>query len=262
MKAIFPLFFIFYSACQLDYFSWSSSQVNSTVEDGLSQSATDNMVYCNKFDTKGFSGILTAYYDLEKDGFDNNKAQLYLWKVPAEFQYPPTNYIQLHLFRIEEGQETFHKSPVPIDLISKITGTSSYLIKALDHRLLDEQRSPSIDHFLNTYIFILKDIRGWQGLTLSVFNENNKPIKSAQVLLPPFPADPRVYLTRNNKERALQNLHPFANLSHTKETDRVFYEKGLDFCKGSPVNFDVPAFEKQGPASLDQLLDEFSFLPE
>ena len=262
MKKIFPLFFLLYSACQLDYFSLSRSQVSSTVEDGLPQKAGDNQVYCNKFDTKGFSGILTAYYDLEKDAFNNNKAQLYLWKVPGEFKHPPTNYIQLHLFRIEEGREIFNKNPVNINLISKTKGTSSFLIKALDHRLLSEQASPSIDDFLNTYIFILEDTSGWQGLTLSVFNEKDKPIKVAQVLLPPFSADPRVYSARNNDEQLGLKLHPFGDLSQTNEPAKAFYEKGLDFCKGSPVSFDIPDFEEKGPANLEQILDEFSFLPE
>ena len=256
--------FIFCAHCQLDYSSFSNSTVRGQESTLLSHQdqAGDNMVYCNKFNTKGFSGTLTAYYDLEENSFNNNKAQLYLWKVPEEFSYPPTNYIQLHSFRIEENQEVFNKTPINIELITKAEGSPAYLIKSIDHRLLAERGGISIDKFLNSYVFILEGIRGWQGLTFSVFNEQDKPIKVAQVLIPPFVAHPRTYLNRNNNERFLLKLHPFESLLHTKEGARTFYEKGLDFCKSSDVDFDIPKFKEQGPANLDQLLDEFSFLPE
>ena len=262
MKPIFLLFFLFCCYCQLDFFSSTDSTVgNPTVDDFSSHEVKHNMVYCNKFDTQGFSGVLTAYYDLEEKKFNNNKVQLYLWKVPEEFNYPPTNFVQLHLFRIEENRENFDNpnGPVNMSLILKETGAPSHLIKALDHRLLTEKGGIPIDKFLNAHVFILEDTSGWQGVTLSVFNEHDQPIKVARLLLPPFIANPRDYLDQVNQERHLLNLHPFANLFQSKEESKVFYEKGLDFCKNLPVDFEVPAWTDKGPANLDQLLDEFSF---
>ncbi len=223
---------------------------------------TENLVYCNKFHTNGFQGILTAYYDLEAKDFDSNKSQLYLWKVPEEWAYPPTNYIQLYAFRIESGREIFSSTPVNINLIVNATGETSLTITALDRRLLEEKGGLAMDKLLKSHVLILEDTGGWHGLALSVFNEQDKPVKTAQVLFPPFPADPGVYLKQNNNDRLLLKQHPFESLLHAQEEARTFYKKGLDFCKKVAVDFEVPSFSETGPANLDQLIDEFSFLPD
>ena len=263
MKLCGLLFFVFLSHCKVDHFSFSRRDDSHELGTRPSYRETENLIYCNKFHTNGFQGILTAYYDLGAKDWDRNKAQLYLWKVPVEWTYPPTNYIQLYAFRIEDGREIFSPTPVNINLIINATKDTSLTITALDHHLLKEKGGLSIDKFLKSHVFILEDVGGWQGLALSVFNEENKSVKTARVLLPPFPAEPQVYLRKNNNEKLLLKQHPFGNLFHAEEEAHTFYKKGLDFCKKVSLDFEVPTFsESSGPANLDQLIDEFSFLPD
>ena len=261
---LFTLFIplVFFSNCTTDYFGFSSSEEGNNSQ--YLQNPTSAMAYCNKFDSNGFSGFLVAYYDWDKDAFNKNKARLYLEKVPYEFTYPPTNYIQVHSFYIANNKKTFNKIPVSMDVVQNSTSEKSILITTIGHDLLVDMGEIPIDQLIQKHSFILRDVNGWHGITLSVFDLKNKPIKIAQVLIPPFDANPNTFLNTHNRERLLSQLHPFSNISNTNTTDQSFYEKALDFCKESPAQFNVPPFKPQPVTSdpvVDKLIEELSFLP-
>ena len=253
---VFSTILIFSSNCTTDYFGFSEA-------DSPDFNPQVAMAYCNKFNINGFSGILVAYYDWNQKTFNKNKAQLYLQSVPYEFIYPPTNYIQVHSFYIANNQKKFNTTPVSMEVVRSATDEKSILVTTIGHDLLKEMGEISIDDLIKDYNLILRDVDGWQAITLSVFNAKNKPIKTAQVLIPPFEANPHTYLNAHNKERLLNQLHPFGNINHTDAKDQTFYEKGLDFCKESPIQFEVPSFETQ-PLTADpvnQFIEDLSLLP-
>lgn len=260
---LFPILLIFFSNCTTDYFGFSESDEDMATSPHLNYKVA--IAYCNKFNINGFSGILVAYYDWNQETFNKNKAQLYLQKVPYEFTYPPTNYIQIHSSYIANNQTVFKETPVSIKVVSNSTAEKSTLVTTIGHDLLKEMGDISIDKLIQTHHFVLTDMSGWHAITLSVFNVRNKPVKKAQaqVLIPPFEANPHTYLNTHNKEQLLFKLHPFANIDHASTNDQAFYEKGVDFCKESPIQFKIPPFKAQPITAnpVDNIIDDLSLLP-
>ena len=258
------IFFAFFN-CKADFFDASSTLGGSTGGSYATSRPEDTaMIYCNKFKEKGFSGVLTAYYDSEKDNFNTNRAQLFLWNIPYEFEYPDTNYIQAHAFYVANNKQVFKKNPVSMELVQNTTSEKISLVTTLGHDLLEDLEEKAGD-LIQNYHFILKDMDGWHGVTFSVFDKHNKPVKSIQVLIPPFIAHPSAFFRKHNQERLLSELHPFKTLSSRseKENIKIFYDKGVDFCKDSPVNFEIPDFadgaeEQKDP--LDQLIQDLSLI--
>ena len=253
----------FFPNCTTDYFGFSED----AQFDGTSRSLTP-MIYCNKFNENGFNGILISYYNWDTEEFNNNKAYLYLWDVPYEFNHPPTNYIQVHSFSIANNKKNYNRSPVNMQVVpdSSTDNPQNMIITTISHDLLDDIGGITINELTKTHSFVLEDLKGWHGVTLSVFNEKNKPIKISKILIPPFPANPHTYLNNNNREQLLINLHPFENISHAHKSDKIFYDKGLEFCEKSPVPLELPPFneiestEDQDP--VNEFIRELSLLPE
>ena len=245
-----------FSNCTLDYFNFSNSE---NEEFSSSDRPSSAMIYCNKFNIRsGFNGILTAWYDWDKETFDTNKSQLYLWSIPAEFTYPSTNYIQVHSFRVENNKKTFKESPVSMEVIKNSSGERWSIITTIGHDLLEEL-GISIEDLIQNNSFVLKDMKGWHGISISVFNEHNKPIKKTQILIPPFEANPHTYLETQNQERTLDELHPFKKIAGVSNKDDIFYEKGKDFCKDSPAQFEIPPLPtSKNKDSIDLLLEDLS----
>lgn len=259
------IFFLSFSSCTADFFDFSTD----TTGDGKGEmDFTDPMVYCNKFHENGFRGTITAYYDWDNDNFHTDKAQLYLWNVPDEFTYPPTNYIQIHLFSVSNNKKNFDKKPVSFEIVGSATASS--LVTTISHELLEELGDISIQDLIDGNKFILRDIGGWHGVSLSIFDEQNKPVKTAQLLIPPFEANPHNFFNNNNREQRLLELHPFEKISsNPNNTDKVFYEKGIEFCKSVSIDFEVPSFEEQeasradeADSSIDDLLKDLSLIIE
>lgn len=269
MKTNIPAFLlgatllVFFLNCTTDYFGFSEEDVGENSKKELYDPLTP-MAYCNKFNKEGFSGILTAYYDVDQDTFNQNKARLYLYSIPDEWTYPPTNYMQVHTFSISNNKTVFNPTPVSMIIIKDSNSESSSIITVLGHDLLEYLGNISIDELIKNYSFLLKDMNGWNGISLSIFNARNKPIKTTKILIPPFPANPHTYLDKNNQERLLFKLHPFESISYNNDTDQIFYEKGVEFCKDSPEDFEIPSFQRSSasPDPLDQLMEDLSFLPD
>jgi len=268
MKQIMAVFFLlitinFYSSCAIDYFGFSEEELDSE-----NVQFSEPMAYCNKFNTDGFKGIVTAHYDFDTDRFNTNVARLYLWNVPYEFAYPPINYIQVHSFNIRNNKEVFNKTPITMKIIAGAGSATLARLSTIGHDFLDEMNIDSIDDLIQTHSFILEDIAGWDGVNISIFGGDNKPIKVAQILIPPFEANPNNYLERHNREKRLLRLHPFQKLLDINDTgtDQVFYDKARAFCENAPVRFEVPPYEEQfakgGEVDIvDQLIEDLSFLP-
>ncbi|MDE0518400.1 MAG: hypothetical protein OXH36_02420, partial [Bdellovibrionales bacterium] len=195
--------------------------------------------------------------DWDQEAFDTNKAQLYLWNVPPEFTYPRTNYIQIHSFRIENNRKVFKESPVSIDIINNTSNERGITITTLGHDLLEDLEK-SIEELIQENSFVLKDMKGWHGVSISIFNVHNKPIHGAktEILIPPFEAHPHTYLEKQNQERMLHELHPFKKIASSTHKDKIFYEKGRDFCKDSPSQFEVPSPPANSEDGVDRLLED------
>ena len=255
------IFFLFFPSCTVDFFDFSTD----TTREGEAD-FTSPMVYCNKFNENEFKGVIVAYYDWDNDVFNKNKAQLYFWSVPDEFTYPPTNYIQIHLFSISNNVTNFDKKAVSF----KMTGNStSSLVTTISRELLEEMGDISVQDLIDDNKFILRNIGGWDGVSISVFDEQNKPVKTVQLLIPPFEANPHTFLNNSNREQRLLQLHPFAKISdNSNNTDKIFYEKGIESCKSAPIDFEVPSFEEYQEArganedSIDDLLKDLSLIIE
>ena len=252
--------------CTTDYFGFSED----TASNNTAARSLVPMVYCNKFNENGFNGILISYYDWDTEQFNTSKSQLYLWSVPSEFSHPPTNYIQMHSFSIANNKETYNSSPVTIEMTpdSSALSEQNILVTTIGHDLLDDVGGISINELIKTHSFTLEDINGWHGVTLSVFNVHNKPIKTAQVLIPPFAANPHTYLNNNNQEQLLFKLHPFEKIAHIHKSDKVFYNKGLEFCEASPFPLEIPAFNSSSESAnttedpVDGFTQDLSLLPD
>ena len=268
MKTNIPAFLlggtllIFFLSCTTDYFGFSEEDVGASSKEEWSNPLIP-MAYCNKFNKEGFSGILTAYYDVDQGAFNKNKVRLYLYSVPDEWTYPPSNYIQVHAFSISNNRTVFNPTPISMILIKDSNNDRSSIITTLGHDLLEYLGDISIEELINSYSFLMKDINGWNGISLSVFNAKNKPIKTTKVLIPPFPANPHTYLDENNKEQLLFKLHPFESISYNNDADQLFYQKGVEFCKDSPEEFEIPPWGGSSSHSdpIDQLMEDLSFLP-
>ena len=253
------IFFLSFSSCTADFFDFSTDTTGE-------REFTSPMVYCNKFNENGFRGVITAYYDWDNDIFNKNKAQFYFWSVPDELTYPPTNYIQIHLFSISNNVTNFDKKPVSFEM----TGDSaSSLVTTISRELLEEMGDISVQDLIDNNKFILRNIGGWDGVSVSVFDEQNKPVKTVQLLIPPFEANPHTFLNNSNREQRLLQLHPFAKISdNPNNTDKIFYEKGIESCKSAPIDFEVPSFEEYQEAhgtdedSIDDLLKDLSLIIE
>ena len=256
---LLPLLFISFSNCTTDYFNFSESGEKGSNTD-YSFNSSEAMAYCNKFNAKGFNGVLVAYYDWDQDTFNTNKTQLYLWNVPNEFTYPPTNYIQLHAFYIANNKTVFNKPPLTMEIIKNSSSETSSLVTTIGHDLLEAMGDITIDELMQNYSFILEDMKGWQGVVLSVFDAQNKPMKTTQILKPPFEANPHTYLDKHNREQLLFKLHPFEEIAYINKKDQTFYEKAVDFCDNVPIQFEVPAFETHNVDPVDQLIESLSFL--
>ena len=255
------LFLFIFCGCTLDYFGFSGGGKGEGSSQSFSHTPNVGMVYCNRFSINDFRGMITAYYDKEQKSFNTNKAQLFLWKTPYEFVYPKTNYIQVHSFTTSQNVKTFKPTPVRMEIINKSALSRYTYATVIGHELIEQSKNESLDEFVKQYSFVLEDLKGWEGITLSVFDVRDRPVKTASILIPPFPANPQTYLGTYAGEQSLLELHPFHNLLHSpKVSDRTFYEKGKAWCQSQSVEFEVPSLPDYllNDTSVDSLLEELA----
>lgn len=243
------------ASCTLDHFDFSTDADSSdSTEQATPKKAP--IAYCNKFDHNGFRGLLTVHYDVNQDRLTKNATWLHLWDIPYEVEQTG-NFAQFHRFRISDNKEVFHESPLEADVIKHSNFTQVIIITTINTTLLSDLGGITMDQLLNRYSFLLKDTAGWHGIALSVFNPQNKPIKTVKVLVPPFESNPKTYVANNDHESLLLKLHPFGELSLSNENDdRTFYEKALDNCQDSPIPLQLPDldefdFNKETTAPID-----------
>lgn len=247
--------FIFY-LCIVLLFSCTAEHFNlSTLDDGTvskqntiyKQNYLESMVYCNKFSVKGFSGILVTKYNQETQKFDNNTSRLILFTVPDEFIYPITNYIQIHAFNIVNNRVTFHDTPIEMQIIGKDNYPTPHSVTSIGHDILKsiQHNNASIDTLIQNYDFMLHNLDGWQGISLSVFSARNIPIKSAKILIPPFESNPHTYMDRHHKQEVLSKLHPMWDFAHMYTKDEFFYNKTTEYCSHVPIDFEIPPFKQK-----------------
>ena len=224
----------------MDHFGFSTDADSSDSAIEQSTSTKDPLTYCNKFDQNGFRGLLTVHYDVNQDRLTKNASWLHLWDIPYEVQQEG-NFAQFHRFRISDNKEVFHAAPIEADVVKHSNSDTVTIITTINTTLLSDMGGITIDQLLSRHSFLLKDTAGWHGMSLSVFNTQNKPIKTVKVLIPPFESNPKTYVANNDHESLLLKLHPFGELSLSNENnDKTFYEKSLDNCQDSPAPLKLP----------------------
>ena len=226
-------FFVLFTAC-------SGQHLNLSLDSTVSVWRDQTQAYCNKFNLNGFNGIIVPHFEQNK--FNSNKARLFLWEIPYKFEYPKSNYIQFHSFYVQNNREEYNSTPVSIELFNDQALRAEEVVTAISHDLLESLDLP-INTFLQAYSFILQDIEGWQGLSMSVFNSMNKPLTTTKVLIPPFSAHPEIFLTQNNQEQLLFQLHPFSKISNVNSSERAFYEKAIDICNDAPIDLNLSSID-------------------
>ena len=234
MMSIFKIgcvvFFVLLTACSMQH-------LNLSLLDSTASVWTDQtQAYCNKFNLNGFNGIIVPHFEQNK--FNSNKARLFLWEAPYEFEYPKSNYIQFHSFYVKNNKEKYNSAPVSIELFDDQALRAEDVVTAISHDLLESLDMP-IGAFLQKYSFILQDIEGWQALSMSVFNSQNRPLTTTKVLIPPFSAHPELFHTQNNQEQLLFQLHPFSKISKVNNNEIAFYEKAIDICNDAPIDLNL-----------------------
>ena len=231
---------LFLCACTGDYLTFS-------LDGDRGPAFSTRQAYCNKFNINGFTGLLTSYFDWSEKNINENKAVMYLRTVPSDFNFPLSNYIQVHSFYIKNNREEYNSAPVTMEVLDKTTSVSVQTVTSIGHDLLSHVNQ-TVDKFIEQNYFILHDVEGWQGMSLSVFDSvSNKPLdgKSTKILIPPFSADPQEFFRETNKERLLFRLHPFAQISEAGGTTRHdFYSKAKDDCQGAYLPLDTLFKEK------------------
>ena len=260
-KALFFLcivLMLFCTGCQSDFFRFSSE----TEDDPSRQYKPQEwLAYCNNFNKNGFQGILTAYFDADIEDFSTNKVWLHLSSVPKEFEYPKTNYIQIHPFNVDSNKIQHRGSPIDMKIIKDSDKEIVKIISSIQHTLLEEMGYlDSINALISNYGFVLLDLSGWEGVSLSVFNVKNVPVSktSIRVLIPPFLSHPHNYSQRNNNELLLSRLHPFENIATTTnfQTEDIFYNKASDICDNSPIKINIPSFQDQIHSKEEEASDQ------
>ena len=235
---------------------FSSKTQNLGDEGKLSDSETKN-IYCNQFNKNGFEGSLITFYDWTKNKFVKNKVWVHFSGVPKDFDNYKTNYLQFYYFNVKDGKVKFNDVPVTIDIILNSQLEKKAVVDAIGRDLLMDYGGNSIEVFISKHSFILTDTLGWQGVGLFLFSGENRSIKKVQVLIPPFEANPEIYLFQNNNELLLFHLHPFAKVSASQPDERVYYQKAFHMCKGSPEPLPLPPLQEDDLSLEDILTKDF-----
>ena len=245
---------IFCVGCSGDFFTWFSTESDDDSSD-QTYKPHEWLAYCNEFSDKGFRGILTAFAEDDQSDFNTNKAWLHLSSVPDTFPHPRSNFIQFHLFNVENNEYKYGPH-ITMDIVADSDKEYIRSTTAIDNKLLRNLGLQSITDLIHNYGFVLNGLDGWEGVSLSVFDEENKPILSTniQVLTPPFLSNPRSYSQRHDSKTALFKLHPFHQISEEKfkEPEKVFYEKAIDICEKSHIRINIPTFEEQAKENTDE----------
>ncbi len=240
---------------------FSNFEIESSLPTEYEQASREDngssFAYCNQFNSNEFSGALVAYFDQEKQAFNKNKAFLILWSLPDVLIHPNTNYFQIHSFSVENNREIYNNTPVTINVISE---EKSHVLNAtaIGDKVLDQLGFISVPELIATHKFVLNDLKGWQGVDLSIFNNKNKPEKTIKLLIPPFENNPHTYSSQNGQEEKLSALHPFAEIASRENRDRIFYDKAKDVCEDLPnVQIDIPSFQEvNAESSADRFKNE------
>ena len=215
---------------------WDSSSVKTQLS---SESFTAQEVFCNPIKESGFEGVLAV----NTSGSWIHEAESAILKfrdVPDEFKNIDYSYIQLFPFSYQNNLIKREKRPLEMDMYNLNTHVFALSTEYIDHALIDGNNY-DIDDFFFDNIFIIKDIAGWQGLIIGLFNDIDKALIVNKVLNPPFDANPHIYKTQHADNPRLSSLHPFNIFIPTTKEDehRLFLSKARDACLMLPgISFD------------------------
>jgi len=199
-----------------------------------SESVRAGQILCNPFSSKGFQGVLSVNSSENNFSYESNTSILSFYDVPDSFKTQRNTYIQLYAVNYG-NKSSFSEEALEIDVLNLRNNNYISITSYIDHSFIQNENY-GLNEFFSDHSFIVKNTSGWKVLFIGLFNENDAPILSTQVLIPPFEANPYIY-EENTDNRALSNIHPFNNLKTNIEqaSDDVFLSRAQAACRENPV---------------------------
>ena len=205
-----------------------------------SESLMEQRTFCNPIRSQGFEGVLAVNTSGNNWIHQAESAILQFQDVPDYFKNTDHSYIQMFAFNYQKNKMIRDNLPLSLDVYNLDTHDLIQTTKYIDTTLANRENR-NVDEFFFKHIFVVKDIVGWQGVILGLFNDIDKNVVLLKILNPPFDANPHIYKTRYAQDFNLHSLHPFKDFLSTTdpEENTLFLSKSRDAClELSGVSFD------------------------
>lgn len=169
---------------------------------------------------------------------DKDKALINITQAPSEITNSNTHSIKFYRWKeLQEGQAQVNETPTTFYFKHKSTGQLSAGMTELNKNSIDQTignnnlTSVTANNFFNHFYILLTGVDyQWQAVTLALYEGAGEALTSAEVLLPPFYADPNYYNQVTNSVH-LESLHPFkqyvgsnTNYNYKQMSDSICYE--------------------------------------
>lgn len=156
---------------------------------------------------------------------DKNIVQMNISQAPSELLSQDGYVLRFYRWKeLTEGQMQVNNIPTPFYFKHKVTGSilgSQYmtdLSKSTVQSLITNNNlsnlNITLNNFFSYYYVVLTSVDfQWQAIRIAYYNtaSGSNMISSADSLLPPYFADPNVYIQNTSSSR-LQSLHPLFTL--------------------------------------------------
>ena len=213
--------------------SWWIVSACSNSANLASESIQEGKIFCNPFAAHGFRGVLSINSSQNNFSYESNTSILSFYDVPDTFKTQKDTYIQLFGINYVNNNSSFSQESLEVDVWNVRNLNRSSITSYIDHQFIQNENY-AFNEFFAEHAFIIKSTAGWDVLFIGLFNEYDKPILQTKVLFPPLEANPYIY--EENKDKALNQLHPFNNLKTKIEraSDDIFLSKAEAACRENP----------------------------
>lgn len=205
--------------------------------------ASGKLAECSKAKTNGLNIIAQASTHYSYGALDKEIIQINIAQPPTEIL--SSDKYSLKFFRWKElidGQAQVNSVPTPIKFKSKITG------EPVGNPFFNEISRPAIQNFIaqyslsslnitvnnffNNYYVLLSSVDyQWQAITIAYYDSSvgTSAIANADVLLPPYFANPNVHAAHTSSTR-LQALHPLSQYLNSGATENDYAQMANSIC--------------------------------
>jgi hypothetical protein len=213
---------------------------------------------CNRinYSTVNLTGQVGTYYNPSTHQYVETNLNLGLTSVPAEIYTSSSNIIQIFRWSQTASGRTTNQIPVKMYFVDKLTGAiappNGATVDRLTKSTLDAARATfgaswlnvSTTQFFDRTLVVLTGIEfQYQGISLAYYDTatGGTPIAKADVLIPPFYSNPRVYANAY-PIAALYSLHPNYSQINSNATENDYFMLIEDICgELSGVGTRIPA---------------------